>query len=128
MKRFDIIFSGVVFGLIITVFPMTVLEKVTAQQGPEPAIPKTETRPFTPMGKLAAKQIHQEIQQVQADIQEFIKDEMAAQGLSEKDGWSVDLQSDQMVRRVMPPPPAPKPPVPPNPTKPSSGSALPHKP
>jgi hypothetical protein len=100
MKKSDLIFLAVITVVIFAVLILT--EGLKAQQPPAAPPSPMEVRPFSPMGKLAAKTIHQDIQNVQNEIQEFIRAEMAAQKVTEQEGWNVNLQTDQMERRAAP--------------------------
>lgn len=97
---------------IAAILALIFMAMVVKGQVPPPAS-QLETRPLSPMGKIAVKQIHQEINTVQADINTFIQVELETQHLKEEDGWSMNLQTDQLERHVPPkpitPPPAEKP-------------------
>lgn len=65
--------------------------------------PPVESKPLTPIGQMAVKTIHQEINQVQADIAMLVKAELEAQHLKAEDGWQLNLQTDQLQRVVQKP-------------------------
>lgn len=97
-------------GIAIVLWAVILLTALAVRSmfAQQPVLPgNVERKPLTPVGKLAVKAMHQEITQVNQDIQALLAAELEAQHLKDSDGWFIELETDQLARRVPPKPAEP---------------------
>jgi hypothetical protein len=111
------------FTVLLCFIPLAIFGQDKKPDPATPPPPQAAQIQLTPLGKLAFKTVAQEIQQVQADINELQAAEIKAQGLKPGE-WQLNIYAGTLVH-VQGPPLPPGPPIPPPAPTPSP---LPAKP